>query len=91
VLGPEHDYSLITDSYHGWLEVPWRTFKAMKLSPFDFSECSYRGRNACYLEIDWDAPKFIAIYQARYKRRPRITKKTDTGYCFVHNLPRIHD
>jgi hypothetical protein len=82
---------LITDPHHSWLEVPWTTLKAMRLIPSDFSECSYSGPNACYLETDLDAPKFIAIYEAKYRRRPRITKITDKGYCFIHRLPRIHE
>jgi hypothetical protein len=88
VLDPDHDYRLITDPQHSWLEVPWTTFKAMRLTPSDFSDCSYRGPNACYLETDLDAPKFLAIYQARYKRPPHITKITDRDYCFIHHLPR---
>jgi hypothetical protein len=83
-------FRLITDPFHSWLEVPLRTFKAMRLIPSDFSDCSYIDRNACYLEMDWDGPKFIAIYQRKYKRRPHIIETRDKDYCFVRTLSRIH-
>lgn len=55
------------DPGHGWLEVPVDLLRALRLSPGDFSECSFiskaDGPKVVFLEEDIDAPKFS--YHAR--------------------------
>ena len=50
------------DPGHGWVEVPVDLLRALRLSPGDFSECSFiskaDGPKVVFLEEDIDAPKF---------------------------------
>jgi hypothetical protein len=68
-----------SDPGHGWLEVSDRDLADLHATPKYFSGYSYRKGNRYFLEEDCDAPKFIALFKAKYGTNPTIDEQHHEG------------
>lgn len=80
-----------SDAGHGWLEVSSAHLSDVGVSPKDFSRYSYRkGKSKFFLEEDCDAPKFIALFNAKYGVKPTIDEQYHDGdFVEENNLTNI--
>lgn len=73
-------FTFHSDPSHGWLEVSDLDLKDVGAAPRDFSRYSYKkGSTMFYLEEDCDAPKFIALFKAKYGVKPTIDEHHHDG------------
>lgn len=76
-------FRFITDSGHGWLEVPRLLLKSIDFTPSTYSYYNDHS-DLVYLEEDSDAPKFKEAFGKEFKT---IHHHTETD-CFIRRLGR---
>ena len=79
-------YRFITDSGHGWLEVPRAELDALGIT-HQISAYSYQRDEMAYLEEDCDFARFAAAKAARAE--PVKYAEVYQENTFVRNLPRF--
>jgi hypothetical protein len=67
-------YTLHSDAYHGWLEVPVEEIEKLGIKN-NISNFSYINNNLAYLEEDCDAVLFIKAYEKYFGSKPKISFK----------------
>lgn len=86
-------FQFITDSGHGWLQVPVSDFLQALQDGEGFSSYSYASPKTgyVYLEEDLDANTFVAWYKRVRGEALVYDVKNYDGDCFVRELPSLID
>lgn len=80
-------FTFYCDPGHAWLRVSLRDLEATGLKPGDFTQYSYISPSAIFLEEDCDATKFLAAYEAKHGKEPRVNEMVVNGYSTIRRLP----
>lgn len=86
-------HQFITDSGHGWLQVPVSAVVDAINDGQGFSSCSYANMKTgyAYLEEDLDAHTYTQWYKDTHGKPLEYEVQHHDGDCFVRNLPNLID
>lgn len=84
-------HQFVTDSGHGWLQIPVSAYMDAVHDGVKISSYSYADMRTgyVYLEEDMDAPSYMKWYERVHKERLQYEEQHHDGDCFVRNLPML--